>query len=241
MQINIDLSVRVLTTGYWPTQSNPSKCNVPLIARQAFENFRKFYLAKHNGRKLTLQSQLGWVDLNAEFYAPLKKAAELSSIDSQRAFPESDVTSSGPSSMMMIAGPQTASVKPRKHILNVSTHQMCILMLFNNREKLTYEDIKNETDISDKDLTRALQSLATGKPTQRVLIKNPKTKEIGKFGALVFVVIEIIFFWLQKTATSFSLTILLHPSCIVWRFTLVSCKIEFLNAEYLLNLVFSFS
>ncbi|XP_017484362.1 PREDICTED: cullin-3-like [Rhagoletis zephyria] len=165
-EINIDLSVRVLTTGYWPTQSNPSKCNVPLIARQAFENFRKFYLAKHNGRKLTLQSQLGWVDLNAEFYAPLKKAAEL------------DVTSSGPSSMMMIAGPQTASVKPRKHILNVSTHQMCILMLFNNREKLTYEDIKNETDISDKDLTRALQSLATGKPTQRVLIKNPKTKEI---------------------------------------------------------------
>lgn len=67
-------------------------------------------------------------------------------------------------------------------------------MLFNNREKLTYEDIKNETDISDKDLTRALQSLATGKPTQRVLIKNPKTKEIGKFGALVFVVLEIIFF-----------------------------------------------
>lgn len=156
------------------------------MARQAFENFRKFYLAKHNGRKLTLQSQLGWVDLNAEFYAPLKKAVEMSNADSQqRAFPESDVSSSGPSSMMtmpmMPGGPQVASVKPRKHILNVSTHQMCVLMLFNSRAKLSYDDIKNETDISDKDLTRALQSLAIGKPTQRVLIKHPKTKEIGKF------------------------------------------------------------
>lgn len=196
LQINIDLSVRVLTTGYWPTQNNPSKCNIPLVARQAFENFRKFYLAKHNGRKLTLQSQLGWVDLNAEFYAPLKKAVEMSNVDSQRAFPESDVSSSGPSGMMMTmpGGPQIASVKPRKHILNVSTHQMCILMLFNSRAKLSYDDIKNETDISDKDLTRALQSLAIGKPTQRVLIKHPKTKEIGKFCCKFLLFIDFFLF-----------------------------------------------
>ena len=28
---------------------------------------------------------------------------------------------------------------PRKHIIQVSTYQMCILMLFNSRDKLTYE------------------------------------------------------------------------------------------------------
>lgn len=72
-------------------------------------------------------------------------------------------------------------------------------MLFNSRDKLTYEvsitrlwkvsikylitkyfsqDISNETDIPKKDLDRALQSLAMGKPTQRVLVKSPKGKDI---------------------------------------------------------------
>jgi len=59
---------------------------------------------------------------------------------------------------------------------------MSILMLFNTRDKITYEDIANETDISEKDLVRALQSLAMGKATQRVLIKTPKTKEMGIYG-----------------------------------------------------------
>lgn len=55
---------------------------------------------------------------------------------------------------------------------------MCVLMLFNNRDKLTYEEIQNETDIPERDLIRALQSLAMGKATQRVLIKSPRTKDI---------------------------------------------------------------
>lgn len=51
-------------------------------------------------------------------------------------------------------------------------------MLFNNRESYTYDEIKNETDIPDRDLMRAMQSLALGKITQRVLTKDPKTKDI---------------------------------------------------------------
>jgi len=43
---------------------------------------------------------------------------------------------------------------------------------------LTYEEIKSETAIPERDLVRALQSLAMGKPTQRILVKNPRTKEI---------------------------------------------------------------
>ncbi len=35
-----------------------------------------------------------------------------------------------------------------------------------------------ETDINEKDLQRALLPLAMGKPTQRIFIKEPKTKEI---------------------------------------------------------------
>lgn len=55
---------------------------------------------------------------------------------------------------------------------------MTILMLFNNREKYTFEEIQQETDIPERELVRALQSLACGKPTQRVLTKEPKSKEI---------------------------------------------------------------
>ena len=37
----VDLVVRVLTTGYWPTQSAAPKCNLPLQARTAFEVFKR--------------------------------------------------------------------------------------------------------------------------------------------------------------------------------------------------------
>lgn len=57
---------------------------------------------------------------------------------------------------------------------------MCVLMLFNNRERLTYEEIQQETDIPEKELIRALQSLSMGKPAQRLLVRNPKTKDIER-------------------------------------------------------------
>ena len=57
---------------------------------------------------------------------------------------------------------QLSSQGARKHILCVTTYQMCILLLFNLRDKLTYEEIKEETSIPDRELTRALQPLAIG-------------------------------------------------------------------------------
>lgn len=53
---------------------------------------------------------------------------------------------------------------------------MCVLMLFNNREIMTYEEIQQETDIPERELHRALQSLSMGKPSQRLLVRNSKTK-----------------------------------------------------------------
>lgn len=55
---------------------------------------------------------------------------------------------------------------------------MCILLLFNNRERLTYEEIQQETDIPEKDLLRAMQSLSMGKAAQRLLVRTPRTKDI---------------------------------------------------------------
>ncbi|KAK6632281.1 Cullin-3 [Polyplax serrata] len=160
----VDLSVRVLTTGFWPTQSATPKCSIPTAPHSAFEAFRRFYLAKHSGRQLTLQPQLGSSDLNAVFYGPRREEGESKEVSS--------------SSSSLISVVSSRSGGPRKHIIQVSTYQMCVLMLFNDRDKLTYEEIQSETDIPERDLIRALQSLAMGKATQRILIKNPKTKEI---------------------------------------------------------------
>lgn len=55
---------------------------------------------------------------------------------------------------------------------------MCILMLFNTRQRMTYEEIQQETDIPEKDLIRALQSLSMGKAGQRLLVRAAKTKDI---------------------------------------------------------------
>ncbi|CRL00700.1 CLUMA_CG013957, isoform A [Clunio marinus] len=162
----VDLSVRILTTGFWPTHSSTPNCTIPLSPRQAFETFKRFYLAKHSGRQLTLQPQLGTAFMNAVFFGVKQDAGAES--ETNGACKES--TSCSSSGML--------NLPTRKHVLQVSTYQMCVLMLFNNRERMTYEEIQQETDIPEKDLIRALQSLSMGKLQQRLLLRTPKTKEI---------------------------------------------------------------
>ncbi|KRZ66892.1 Cullin-3 [Trichinella papuae] len=64
--------------------------------------------------------------------------------------------------------------KKHKHILCVSTYQMCILMLFNKSNQYTYKEIVEQTAIPEKDLKRALLSLIFGKSTQQVLCRESK-------------------------------------------------------------------
>ncbi len=160
--LGVDMFCRVLTTGFWPTQSVLPKCNLPGNARLAFETFKRFYLSKHSGRQLTLQPSLGSADLNALFFGRTGKVSEIN-----------DDLEGG----QTIAS-SSASSSNRKHILQVSTYQMVVLMLFSTKEKWTFEEMKQETDIPDKDLIRTIQSLAMAKPTQRILLKEPKVKEI---------------------------------------------------------------
>eukprot|EP01025_Chloroclados_australasicus_P021030 TRINITY_DN2207_c1_g1_i3.p1 TRINITY_DN2207_c1_g1~~TRINITY_DN2207_c1_g1_i3.p1 ORF type:complete len:736 (-),score=66.03 TRINITY_DN2207_c1_g1_i3:498-2705(-) len=66
----------------------------------------------------------------------------------------------------------------KTHELNVSTYQLCILMLFNDSNELSYKDIQSATNIPDGDLRRNLQSLALVKG-KNVLKKSPMSKEIN--------------------------------------------------------------
>jgi len=148
----VDLSVRVLTTGFWPGQNAPPPVNLPRVPSEAFGVFKNFYLGKHSGRILTLQPSAGTADLNALFFG--KKKEE-----------DNDPG-------------ESESVKAKKHILCVNTYQMVLLLMFNTRDKITYEEMRDETLIPDRELTRALQPLSVGKPSQRILVKTPKSKEI---------------------------------------------------------------
>lgn len=67
----------------------------------------------------------------------------------------------------------------QKHELNVSTYQMCILMLFNNADRLSYREIEQATEIPASDLKRCLQSLALVKG-RNVLRKEPMGKDVSE-------------------------------------------------------------
>lgn len=75
--------------------------------------------------------------------------------------------------------------KGQKHELNVSTYQMCVLMLFNNTDRLNYRDIEQATEIPTVDLKRCLQSLACVKG-RNVLRKEPMSKDIAEDDAFFF-------------------------------------------------------
>ncbi|XP_043724149.1 cullin-3A [Telopea speciosissima] len=75
--------------------------------------------------------------------------------------------------------------KGQKHELNVSTYQMCILMLFNNADCLSYKEIEQATEIPASDLKRCLQSLACVKG-KNVLRKEPMSKDIAEDDAFFF-------------------------------------------------------
>merc|ERR1719495_2503017 len=113
----VDMSVRVLTTGFWLGQNAPPHINLPRIPAQAFDVFKNFYLAKHSGRILTLQPSAGTADLNALFFGKKKETEE-----------QEEGAAGGEGG------------KTKKHILCVNTYQMVLLLMFNTRDKVTYEE-----------------------------------------------------------------------------------------------------
>ncbi|KAK7138028.1 hypothetical protein R3I94_013609 [Phoxinus phoxinus] len=129
---NIELTVNILTMGYWPTYV-PMEVHLPPEMVKLQEIFKTFYLGKHSGRKLQWQSTLGHCVLKAEF-------------------------------------------KEGKKELQVSLFQTLVLLMFNEGEEFSLEDIKLATGIEDGELRRTLQSLACGKA--RVLTKIPKSKDV---------------------------------------------------------------
>ncbi|KFW68684.1 Cullin-4A, partial [Pygoscelis adeliae] len=126
---NIDLTVNILTMGYWPTYT-PMEVHLNSEMIKLQEVFKTFYLGKHSGRKLQWQTTLGHAVLKAEFKETL------------------------------------------------------VLLMFNEGDEFSFEEIKMATGVEDSELRRTLQSLACGKA--RVLIKNPKGKDVEDGDKFIF-------------------------------------------------------
>lgn len=67
-ETSIDMTVSVLTMGYWPTYQ-PMEVYLPQEMVRLQEVFKKFYMSKHSGRKLQWQPNLGSCVLKSRFNA----------------------------------------------------------------------------------------------------------------------------------------------------------------------------
>uniref|UniRef100_A0A7S2MM82 Cullin family profile domain-containing protein n=1 Tax=Haptolina brevifila TaxID=156173 RepID=A0A7S2MM82_9EUKA len=67
----IELSVHVLTTGFWPNsgqgQAGANSCVLPPQITKCCEVFKEHYLKQHSGRRLTWQTNMGHADIKAVF------------------------------------------------------------------------------------------------------------------------------------------------------------------------------
>jgi len=70
--VNMDLTVNILTMGYWPTYTT-TEVNLPAEMVGYQEIFKRFYLGKHSGRKLQWQPSLGLCVLRAVFPLDMKE------------------------------------------------------------------------------------------------------------------------------------------------------------------------
>ncbi|MFS7922636.1 putative cullin protein, neddylation [Helianthus anomalus] len=129
----IDLTVTVLTTGFWPSYKS-FDLNLPAEMVKCVEVFKEFYQTKTKHRKLTWMYSLGTCNINGKFE---QKTVELI----------------------------------------VTTYQASALLLFNSSDRLSYQEIMSQLNLSDDDVVRVLHSLSCAK--YKILIKEPNTKTIS--------------------------------------------------------------
>jgi len=72
-----------------------------------------------------------------------------------------------------------AMMPKSRHELNVTTYQMCILMLFNSHQTLSYQDLQTQTNIPLDELKRHLMSLYVN-PKAKILVKCGEKERSNK-------------------------------------------------------------
>ncbi|PIC47882.1 hypothetical protein B9Z55_007064 [Caenorhabditis nigoni] len=127
------------------------------------EVFTAFYTEKHRGRKLTINTLLGHADVKATFYPP----------------PKAPKSNEEDGSGLSKVGGEPMGRQPENKILQVTTHQMIILLQFNQHNVISCQQLLDDLKIPEKELKRCLYSLALSKSSQRILTrKGPKGRNL---------------------------------------------------------------
>jgi cullin 3 len=130
----VELTVKVLTNGFWPQKQVPP-CSLPEELTALSKRFEDFYLQQHQGRRLAWQCDMGMADVRARFGS-------------------------------------------KKYDLNVTTYQMCILMLFNEKPSYTFRDLIEITKIPKQELKLHMVSMTLKK--YQLFHKTPKSKAVNE-------------------------------------------------------------
>ena len=112
----VDASYHILGTSFWPLKPPSMPFTPPEILIRTYSRFQKFYLTKHQGRKLTWLWQLCKGEVRANYL-------KLSKIP---------------------------------YTFQVSTYQMAILLLFNDSETISYDEMHEGTKITPEVLDPSL-------------------------------------------------------------------------------------
>uniref|UniRef100_A0A3Q7EFP8 Cullin family profile domain-containing protein n=1 Tax=Solanum lycopersicum TaxID=4081 RepID=A0A3Q7EFP8_SOLLC len=136
----IDLTVIVLTTGFWPSYKS-FDLHLPVEMVRCIETFKEFYQTQTNDRKLKWTYSLGTCNINGNF-------------------------------------------EPKTIELIVTTYQASALLLFNASDRLSYQEIMTQLNLSDDDVVRLLHSLSCAK--YKILNKEPSTKTISPTNVFEF-------------------------------------------------------
>ena len=103
----VDASYNILGTGFWPLNPPNTPFTPPEVLIKTYSRFQKFYLTKHQGRKLTWLWQLCKGEVRTNYLKQTKVP----------------------------------------YTFQVSTYQMAILLLFNDSDTVTYDEITEGTNI----------------------------------------------------------------------------------------------